>query len=128
MLVPEMFSDHGMFMFLYALREMAASVSNIIRIAQIRYDLIYTDLLACLNGAHPSIQFTMEIATNDRLPFIGMEIIKIDGSLETCVYRKKTNKGLVLYYQSHVDSGYKRSLLTLSRPRGSPLTSKIVWR
>ena len=54
-----------------------------------------TDLLACHNEAHSSIQFTMEIATNDRLPFIGMEIIKIDGSLETCVYRKKTNKGLL---------------------------------
>ena len=55
-----------------------------------------TNLLACLNEAHPSIQFTMEVATNNRLPFIGMEIIKIDGSLETCVYRKKTNKGLLL--------------------------------
>ena len=29
MRVPEMFSDHGMFMFLYALMEMAASVSNV---------------------------------------------------------------------------------------------------
>ena len=29
--VPEIFSDHGMFMFLYALIEMAASVANIIR-------------------------------------------------------------------------------------------------
>ena len=28
MRVPEMFSDHGMFMFLCALMEMAASVSN----------------------------------------------------------------------------------------------------
>ena len=46
-----------------------------------------TDLLACLNEAHPSIQFTMEVATNDRLPFIGMEIIKVDGSLETRVRR-----------------------------------------
>ena len=35
MRVHEMFSDHGMFMFLYALMEMAASVSNIICIAQI---------------------------------------------------------------------------------------------
>ena len=70
-----------------------------------------TDLLACLNEAHPSIQFTMEIATNDRLPFIGMENIKIDASLETCIYRKKTNKGLLLHYQSYVDSRYKRSLL-----------------
>ena len=38
--VPEMFSDHGMFMFLYALMEMAASVSNIIRIAQITYEFL----------------------------------------------------------------------------------------
>ena len=82
-----------------------------------------TDLLACLNEAHPSIQFTMEIATNDRLPFIGMEIIKIDGSLETCVYRKKTNKGLLLHYQSHVDSRYKRSLLRTMLDRAKRLSS-----
>ena len=82
-----------------------------------------TDLLACLNEAHSSIQFTMEIATNDRLPFIGMEIIKIDGSLETCVYRKKTNKGLLLHYQSHVDSRYKRPLLRTMLVRAKRLPS-----
>ena len=43
--VPEMFSNHGMFMFLYALIEMAASVSNIIRIAQITYEFAYYTLL-----------------------------------------------------------------------------------
>ena len=69
-----------------------------------------TNLLTCLNEAHPSIQFTMEVATNDRLPFIRIEIIKVDGSLETCVYRNKTNKGLFLHYRSHVDRRYKRSL------------------
>ena len=36
----EMFSDHRMFMFLYALTEMAASVSNIIRITQITYEFV----------------------------------------------------------------------------------------
>ena len=82
-----------------------------------------TALLACLNEAHPSIQFTMEIATNDRLPFIGKEIIKIDSSLETCVYRKKTNKGLLLHYQSHVDSRYKRSLLRTMLDRAKRLSS-----
>ena len=66
-----------------------------------------TDLLATLNEAHPSIQFTMEAATNNRLSFIGMEIIKIDHRLETRVYRKKTNKGLLLHFESHVDSRYK---------------------
>ena len=43
--VQEMFSDHGMFMFLYALMEMAASVGNIIRIACIIYEFIYFTLL-----------------------------------------------------------------------------------
>ena len=45
MCVPEMFSDHRMFMFLYALMEMAASVSNIICIAQITYEFVYYTLL-----------------------------------------------------------------------------------
>ena len=40
MRVPEMFSDHRMFMFLYVLMEMAASVSNIICIAQITYEFL----------------------------------------------------------------------------------------
>ena len=81
------------------------------------------DLLTCLNEAHPSIQFTMEIASNDRLPFIGMEITKIDGSLETRVYGKKTNKGLLLHYPSHVDSRYKRSLLRTMLDRAKCLSS-----
>ena len=89
-----------------------------------------TDLLSCLNEAHPSIQFTMEVATNDRLPFIGLEIIKTDGSLETCVYRKQTNKGLLLHYQSHVDSRYKRSLLRtmLDRAKRLSSTQDFLWQ
>ena len=43
--VPKVFSDHGMFMFLYALMEMAASVTNMIRIARITYEFIYYTLL-----------------------------------------------------------------------------------
>ena len=65
----------------------------------------------------------MEIPSNDRLPFIGMEITKIEGSLETRVYIKKTNKGLLLHYQSHVDSRYKRSLLRTMLERAKRLSS-----
>ena len=43
--VPEMFSDHRMFMFLYALMEMAASVPNIICMAQITCEFVYYTLL-----------------------------------------------------------------------------------
>lgn len=82
-----------------------------------------TDLLTTLNEAHPSIQCTMETATNNRLPFIGMEIIKIDHRLEICVYRKKTNKGLLWQFESHVDSRYKRSLLRTMLDRAKRLSS-----
>ena len=51
-----------------------------------------TAFLATLNEAHPAISFTMEVANNDKLPFIGMELTKIGKQLKTCVYRKTTNK------------------------------------
>ena len=50
-----------------------------------------TDFLSVLNDAHPAIQFTMETAVNNSLPLVGMVITK-------------TNKGLLLHYQSHVDN------------------------
>lgn len=40
--------------------------------------LTATGLIATLNKAHPSINFTMEIAINDKLPFTGMELMKMD--------------------------------------------------
>ena len=33
-----------------------------------------TDFLSVLNDAHPAIQFTMETAVNNSLPFVGMVI------------------------------------------------------
>ena len=65
----------------------------------------------------------MELANNNKLPFIGMELIKIGKQLKTCVYRKTTNKGLLLHYQSHVDACYKRSLLTTMLNRAHCLSS-----
>ncbi|CAH3032549.1 unnamed protein product [Porites lobata] len=35
------------------------------------------------------------------IPFIGIDIIKNGTELETCVYRKPTNTGLLLHFQSH---------------------------
>ena len=52
-----------------------------------------------------------------------MEPIKIGKQLKTCVYRKTTNKGLLLYYQSHVDAYYKGSLLTTMLNRAHCLSS-----
>ena len=63
-----------------------------------------TAFLATLDEAHPAISFTMEVANNNKLPFIGMELIKIGKQLKTCVHRKTTNKGPLLHYRSHVDA------------------------
>jgi len=65
----------------------------------------------------------MEVANNNKLPFIGMELIKIGKQLKTCVCWKTTNKGLLLHYQSHVDARYKRSLLMTTLNRAHCLSS-----
>ena len=82
-----------------------------------------TAFLATLNKAHPSINFTMEVAINDKLPFIGMELMKMGSQVRTSVYRKTTDKGLLLHYQSHVDNRYKRSLLMTMLNRAHRLSS-----
>jgi len=52
-----------------------------------------------------------------------MELIKIGKQMKTCDYRKTTNKGLLLYYQSHVDARYKQSLLMAVLNRAHCLSS-----
>ena len=82
-----------------------------------------TNFLSVLNDAHPAIQFTKETAVNNSLPFVGMVISKTDNHLSTSVYRKNTNKGLLLHYQSHVDNRYKRSLIRTMLDHAKRLSS-----
>ena len=82
--------------------------------------------LETLNKSHPSIDFTMELEENGRLPFLGMAVIRNGGRLDTTVYRKPTDKGLLLHYHSHVDARYKRSLLNTMLNRAFQLSS--TWQ
>ncbi|XP_068743542.1 uncharacterized protein [Montipora capricornis] len=79
--------------------------------------------LSTLNDSHPSINFTMELAANGTLPFLGVEIVKHMSPLETKVYKKPTDTGLLLHYQSHVDVRYKQSLLKTMLNRAFKLSS-----
>ena len=65
--------------------------------------------LVTLKNCHRSISFTMEIATNGQLPFVGIEICKKGCKLVTSVYvyRKPANTSLLLHHQSHDDNRYK---------------------
>ena len=72
---------------------------------------VATEFLSTLNDLHPSLTFTMELPVDNKIPFIGIEIVKNGTKLETQVYRKPTNTGLLLHFQSHTDKRYKDSLL-----------------
>ena len=68
----------------------------------------------------------MELAFDNKLPFIGMEVLKKGCKLETSVYRKPTNTGLLLHHQSHVDKRYKKSLLKTMLNRAFHLST--TWQ
>ena len=68
----------------------------------------------------------MELEENGRLPFLGMHIIRNGCHLNTKVYRKPTDTGLLLNDHSHVDERYKRSLLNTMLNRAFKLSS--TWK
>ena len=60
------------------------------------------EFLTTLNNSHPSMDFTMELEENGRLPFLGMEVMKNGCRLDTKVYKKPPDSGLLL---GHVPMG-----------------------
>ena len=65
-----------------------------------------------LNGLPPSLTFTMEI------PFIGIEIIINGTKLETQVYSKPTNTGLLLHYRPFIRDNDTLCLCFITYNRG----------
>jgi len=84
-----------------------------------------SEFLLTLNEIRPSLSFTMELEDNGKFPFLGMVIIRNGPRLDTKVYVKPTDTGLLLHHQSHVDVRYKHSLLKtmLNRTRAFKLSS-----
>ena len=85
-----------------------------------------SEFLTTLNNSHPSINFTMELEENGRLHFLGMDKIRNGCRLDTKVYRKPTDTGLLLHYHSQVNSRYKRSLLNTMLNHAFNLSS--TWK
>ena len=92
-------------------------------LARMPNNVAAAEFLTTLNGLHPSLKFTMELPSDNMIPFIGIEIIKNGTELETRVYRKPTNTGLLLHFQSHVDKRYKTGLLKTMLHRAYALSS-----
>ena len=81
------------------------------------------DFFTTLIGLHPSLKFTMELPSDNMIPFIGIEIIRNRTELETRVIRKPTNTSPLLHFQSHVDKRYKIGLLKTMLYRAYALPS-----
>ena len=85
-----------------------------------------SEFLETSNKSHPSIDFTMDLDINGRFPFLGMDVIRNGCRRDTTVYRKPTDKGLLLHHHSHVDARYKQSLLNTMLDRAFQLSS--TWK
>ena len=65
----------------------------------------------------------MEVKREGSLPFLGTELLNSAPKIESKVYIKRTNTGLLLHFQSHVDIKYKRSLVNTMVDRAYRLSS-----
>ena len=82
-----------------------------------------SNFLDTLNKAHFPVKFTMETECDGILPFLGIQLLNQSPQIETKVYVKPTNSGLLLYHQSHVDNRYKKGLLRTMLDRAPRLSS-----
>ena len=69
----------------------------------------------------------METEKDGMLPFLGKELLNRAPQIETKLYVKPTNTGLLLHYHSHVDNRYKQSLLTTILKYFNRDTPKTVY-
>ena len=81
------------------------------------------DFLQVLNSVHPSLSFTMEFEHEGSIPFLGTLITRCGNKLTTEVYRKPTDTGLLLHFDSHVDNRYKNGLVHTMVDRAYRLSS-----
>ena len=79
--------------------------------------------LDSLSSTHPSLKFTIEVEREGSLPFLGTELVNRAPKIESKIYIKRTNTGLLLQVQSHIDIKYKRSLINTMVDRAYRLSS-----
>ena len=81
------------------------------------------EFLTHLNNLKPTIRFTMELETDQGLPFLDAHLRKgADGSLVTSVYRKPTHTDRYLQYDSHHPRHMKRGVVKCLFERAQSIT------
>ena len=68
-------------------------------------------VLMILNTFHKNIKFTYELEINKKISFLDVLLIRKNETLETTIYRKSTNDGVYLHWDSSAPKNWKRSTL-----------------
>ena len=79
--------------------------------------------LITLNSLHPSSKFTIEFQEKGILPYIGVNVHHTGDSIQTSVYRKPTNTGQLLHFNSYTDNRYKSALISTMVTRALRISS-----
>ena len=82
-------------------------VDDILAIVPQRLDT--SALLERLNHVHPTVKFTLERETSDRLSFLDVVLHKVNGRLRFSVHRKTTNKDDFIHFFSAHSRRIKQS-------------------
>ena len=64
-----------------------------------------------LNSFHKNIQFTYEVESNAKLPFLDMLLMRNHNDITTTVYRKDSNSDVYLHWDSFTPITWKRGTL-----------------
>ena len=72
---------------------------------------IKLNVLMILNTFHKNIKFTYELEINKKISFLDVLLIRKNDTLETTIYRKSTNNGVYLHWDSFAPKNWKRSTL-----------------
>ena len=120
-LVMEDLEDRALRTFLYTPQLYFRFVDD--TIAALKSNLI-NDFHAHLNAQDSSIQFTVERYSQDGLPFLDtLNVVSINGSIETSVYRKKTHTDRYLDFDSHHPICHKRGVVRALQSRADMVSS-----
>jgi hypothetical protein len=64
-----------------------------------------------INSVRPTIKFTIEVETNNTLPFLDVLVMKLGPELITKVYRKPTHTSRYLHFKSNHPHHVKREVV-----------------
>ena len=64
-------------------------------------------VLSTLNNFHSSVKFTYGTESGNKLSFLDVQLIRTGDNIETCVFRKQTNKDIYIQWNSFAPFQWK---------------------